>query len=89
MTRNHIAHPLLISLANIAMYFRTKSSNDLFLLLVLLLIPRFIHPDRKIRGVLESRLFHFCLDIILALMNRGALCAPKDAFSLIFAFTKL
>ena len=23
------------------------------------------------------------------LMNRGALCAPKDAFSLIFAFTKL
>ena len=24
-----------------------------------------------------------------ALMNRGALCAPKDAFSFIFAFTKL
>ena len=23
------------------------------------------------------------------LMNRGALCAPKDAFSFIFAFTKL
>ena len=24
-----------------------------------------------------------------AVMNRGALCAPKDAFPFIFAFTKL
>lgn len=71
MTGNRIAHPLLISLANIAMDFRTKSSNDLFLLLALLPIPRFIHPDRKIRGVLESRLFHFCLDIILAPLKKA------------------
>ena len=65
MTGNRVAHPLLISLANIAMDFRTKASNDLFLLLALLPIPRFIHSDKKIRGVLESRLFHYCLDIIL------------------------
>ena len=30
-----------------------------------------------------------CRLMINTLMNRGALCAPKDAFSLIFAFTKL
>jgi hypothetical protein len=72
MTGNHIAHPLLISLANIAMDFRTKASNDLFLLLALLPIPRFTHSDRKIRGVLESRLFHHCLDIILEPLKKAA-----------------
>ena len=72
MTGNRVAHPLLISLANIGMDFRTKASNDLFLLLALLPIPRFIHPDRKIRGVLESRLFHFCLDIILEPLKKAA-----------------
>ena len=71
MTGNRIAHPLLISLANIAMDFRTKSSNDLFLLLALLPIPKFIHSDRKICGVLESRLFHFCLDIILEPLKKA------------------
>lgn len=71
MTGNRIAHPLLISLANIAMDFRTKASNDLFLLLALLPIPKFIHSDRKICGVLESRLFHFCLDIILEPLKKA------------------
>ncbi|KAF8802554.1 hypothetical protein BYT27DRAFT_7111964 [Phlegmacium glaucopus] len=71
MTGNRVAHPLLISLANIAMDFRTKSSNDLFLLLALLPIPRFIHPNKKICGVLESRLFHSCLDIILEPLKKA------------------
>jgi hypothetical protein len=71
MTGNRVAHPLLISLANIAMDFRTKASNDLFLLLALLPIPRFIHSDSKIRGVLESRLIHFCLDIILEPLKKA------------------
>src|ERR1700678_1570205 len=71
MTGNRVAHPLIISLANIAMDFRTKASNDLFLLLALLPIPRFIHSDRKICGVLESQLFHFCLDIILEPLKKA------------------
>jgi hypothetical protein len=71
MTGNRTAHPLLISLANIAMDFRTKTSNDLFLLLALLPIPKFIHSDRKIRGVLENRLIHFCLDIILEPLKKA------------------
>lgn len=65
MTGGRVAHPLLISLANIDMGFRMKSSNHLFLLLALLPIPKFIHPDKKLRGVLESRLIHECLDFIL------------------------
>lgn len=70
MTRNHMAHPLLISLANISMDFRTKASNHLFLLLALLPIPCFLHKDQKTCGVLESQLFHQCLDIILALLKK-------------------
>jgi len=53
------------------MDFRTKLSNDLFLLLALLPIPRFTHPNRKICGVLESRLFHLCLDIILEPLKKA------------------
>jgi len=64
-TGNRMAHPLLISLANIVMDTQNKSSNHLFLLLALLPIPRFIHLNKKVQGVLASRLFHTCLDIIL------------------------
>lgn len=72
MTGNRSAHPLLISLANIFMDFRNKASNHLFLLLALLPIPRYTHPTKKLRGVLESRLFHYCLDIVLAPLKKAA-----------------
>jgi hypothetical protein len=65
MTGNHVAHPLLISLANIAMDFRMKSSNHIFLLLALLPIPRFTHPNKSMHGTLENRLIHECLDVVL------------------------
>ena len=72
MTGNRVAHPLLISLANIKMNFRTKASNHLFHLLALLPIPRFVHPNKKTRGVLESHLFHQCLDTVLAPLKKAA-----------------
>ncbi|PPQ98093.1 hypothetical protein CVT26_003263 [Gymnopilus dilepis] len=72
MTGNRVAHPLLISLANIDMEFRNKSSHHLFLLLALFPIARFLHPNQKIRGVLEARLFHQNLDIILAPLKKAA-----------------
>ena len=72
MTGNRSAHPLLISLANIFMNFRNKSSNHLFLLLALLPIPRHTHPTKKLRGVLNNRLFHQCLDIVLAPLKKAA-----------------
>lgn len=72
MTGNRIAHPLLISLANLFMDFRLKASNHAFLLLALLPIPKFIHRDQKIRGVLESRLIHQALDFILQPLKEAA-----------------
>ncbi|KAJ3515847.1 hypothetical protein NLJ89_g1501 [Agrocybe chaxingu] len=64
MTGGRVAHPLLISLANISMDFRNKASNHAFLLLALIPIPKFLHRNQKIRGVLEARLFHECLDLV-------------------------
>ena len=45
MTGNHRAHPLLISLANINMEFRTKACHHAFLLLALLPIAKFVKLD--------------------------------------------
>ncbi|KAF9035863.1 hypothetical protein BJ165DRAFT_1355211, partial [Panaeolus papilionaceus] len=71
-TGNRVAHPLLISLANIAAEFRNKATNHAFLLLALIPIPRFIYPKSKIRGVLEARLFHQCLDLVLHPLKEAA-----------------
>jgi hypothetical protein len=54
------------------MDFRTKATNHAFQLLALLPIPRFIHPNNKIRGVLENRLIHECLDFILRPLKQAA-----------------
>ena len=69
MTGGRVAHPLLISLANVFMDFRMKGLNHAFLLLALLPVPKFIHKDRSIRGVLESRMIHECLDFVLEPLN--------------------
>ena len=61
MTGGRVAHPLLMSLANLVMDFRAKATNHAFQLLALLPVPKFIHKDRKTRGVLENRLIHECL----------------------------
>ncbi len=72
MTGNRIAHPLLISLANLNMNFRMKSSNHAFLLLALIPVPRFIHRKKRFRGLLEDRLFHECLDFVLRPLKTAA-----------------
>lgn len=59
------AHPLLISLANIRMTVRNKASSHAFLLTALMPIVEFLHPDLRMRSVLDARLFHQCLDIVL------------------------
>ena len=65
MTGRCVAHPLLISLANLFVDFRMKGSNHAFLLLTLLPILKFIHKDQQIHGVLESCMIYKCLDFIL------------------------
>jgi hypothetical protein len=72
MTGNRIAHPLLISLANLKMNFRMKSSNHAFLLLALLPVPSFIHQKKRLRGLLGDRLVHECLTFVLQPLKTAA-----------------
>ena len=45
MSGNHMAHPVLISLANINACIRSKTSLHTYLLLALLPIAKFTHKD--------------------------------------------
>lgn len=72
MTGDRVAHPLLISMANISMDYRMKTSYHVFSLLALLPVPKFTPKDKKIRGVLENRLIHECLDIVLQPLKSAA-----------------
>lgn len=72
MTGDRTAHPLLISLANIKMDIRMKSSHHAFMLLALLPVSKLIHKDKKMRGVLQARLTHECLDFILKPLKTAA-----------------
>ena len=65
MTGNRVAHPLLISLADNVMDFRTKSSHRAFMLLAILPVPKFLHKNRRIHGVLKNRLIHECIDFVM------------------------
>ncbi|KAG2127312.1 uncharacterized protein EDB93DRAFT_1257065 [Suillus bovinus] len=65
MTGARVAHPLLLGLANIRMCTRTKLSSGAFLLTALLPIPQYLHPNQQMRGMLEDRLIHECLVIVL------------------------
>ncbi|KAG6372365.1 hypothetical protein JVT61DRAFT_7805 [Boletus reticuloceps] len=66
------AHPLLISLANIKMSVRNKASSHAFLLLALMPIAEFIHPKTRMCSVLDARLFHHCLSIIVQPLKKAA-----------------
>ena len=66
------AHPLLLGLANIRMSTRLKSSSDAFLLAALLPIPKFIHKNKRMCGLLSDRLLHECLDIVLEPLKQAA-----------------
>jgi hypothetical protein len=72
MTGDRVAHPLLISLANIHMSTRLKSSSNAFVLTALLPVPKFIHKKKRMRGVLEDRLIHECLNIVLHPLKQAA-----------------
>ncbi|KAG1801241.1 uncharacterized protein BJ212DRAFT_1487699 [Suillus subaureus] len=72
LTGNRVVHPLLISLANISMKTHAKMTSNSFLLTALLLVPKFIHKNKHMRGILEDHLIHQCLDIILKLLKQAA-----------------
>ena len=58
LTGDRVAHPLLISLANIKMDTQLKLSSQAFLLAALLPVPKFVHNNKQMKGVLEACLIH-------------------------------
>ncbi|KAF9235101.1 hypothetical protein BU15DRAFT_89705 [Melanogaster broomeanus] len=67
-----MAHPLLISLANIDPDIRSKTSLHAYLLLALLPIPKFIHKTTRMCSLAQDRLFHSCLDLVVKLLKTAA-----------------
>ncbi|KAG1738912.1 uncharacterized protein EDB91DRAFT_1237678 [Suillus paluster] len=65
LTGNRVAHPLLVSLANICMNMQLKSSSNSFILTALLPVPKFLHKNKCMHGILADCLIHQCLDIVL------------------------
>ena len=54
------------------MVTRLKLSSHAFLLAALLPVPKFVHNNKQMKGVLEAHLIHQCLDIVLAPLKQAA-----------------
>ncbi|KAI6030963.1 hypothetical protein F5J12DRAFT_713751 [Pisolithus orientalis] len=67
-----VAHPPLISLANIKMSTCLKLSSNSFMLTTLPPIPKFMHKNKHMHGLLKDRLIHECLDIVLEPIKQAA-----------------
>ncbi|KAI6046601.1 hypothetical protein EDC04DRAFT_2887855 [Pisolithus marmoratus] len=65
------AHPLLISLANILADVHRKGSTKSYLLLALLPVPKFVHPNKHLHGILASRLLHQVISIIVKPLKKA------------------
>ncbi|KAG1732616.1 uncharacterized protein EDB91DRAFT_1251665 [Suillus paluster] len=72
LTGNCIAHPLLISLANLHMNMRSKLLTNSFVLTVLLPVLKFVQKKKCMKGVLQDCLIHQFLDLILRLLKQAA-----------------
>ena len=72
MTSNRMAHPLLISLANIDASVRSKTSLHGYLLLGLLPIAKFLHKDTRVHSLMQDRLTHEVLNKILSPLKTAA-----------------
>ncbi|KAN0074461.1 hypothetical protein V8E55_011873 [Tylopilus felleus] len=66
MSGNHVAHPVLTSLTNIDARIHSKMSLHAYLLLALLPIAKFTHKTTCVCGLLQDRLVHQALNIVLA-----------------------
>ena len=64
MSGDRVAHPLLITVANLDSDIRAKSSYGALQLLALLPVPKFVGMPKPLCGVLENRVTHACLDLI-------------------------
>lgn len=71
MSGNCMAHPVLISLANIDMSIQSKASLHAYLLLALLLIVKFTHKTTHVCS-LQDQLVHSPLNIVLSPLKTAA-----------------
>ncbi|KAI6022113.1 hypothetical protein EDC04DRAFT_2575262 [Pisolithus marmoratus] len=69
---NHQAHPLLISLANISADIHRKGIMKSYLLLALLPVPKFVHPNKHLHGVLADQLLHQVISIVIKPLKQAA-----------------
>ena len=67
-----MAHPLLLTLANLPMDIRMKSSYHTLPLIGLLPCPKFVGVKKSLCGLMENRLIHHCLDIICQPLEKAS-----------------
>ncbi|KAI5994542.1 hypothetical protein EDC04DRAFT_2586190 [Pisolithus marmoratus] len=72
MTGNCMAHPILISLANINVEVHSKMSLHGYLLLALLPILKFFEKTTHVHGLLQDQLFHQALNQLLTPLKTAA-----------------
>ena len=92
MSGNRMAHPVLISLANIDPSIRSKASLHAYLLLALLPIAKFTHKTTHVRSLLQDRLVHNALNIVLSPLKTAAavsIMMNDPAGNLRYCFTPL
>ena len=92
MTGDRVAHPLLITIANIDSALRSSTSSHAFPLLALLPVPKFVGVRKGLHGILENRLTHSCLDLItrpLKVASQRGRWLSDCAGNLRFCFTPL
>ncbi|KAG1792585.1 uncharacterized protein HD556DRAFT_1213757, partial [Suillus plorans] len=61
-----------ISLANIYMAMQLKLSSNTFLLTVLLPVSKFVHKNKRMRGILQDWLVHHFLNVMLTPLKLAA-----------------
>ncbi|KAF9782579.1 hypothetical protein BJ322DRAFT_1157393 [Thelephora terrestris] len=92
MTGDRVAHPLLITLANIDSSVRSSISSHTFSLLALLPVLKFVGVKKGLHGVIENRLTHSCLDFIthpLKIASQDGAWLSDYAGNTRFCFTPL
>ena len=72
---DRVAHPLLLTLANLPMAIQMKSTYHALPLIRLLPCPKFIGSKKPLHGVLENRLIHHCLDTICQPLKVASACS--------------
>ena len=93
MSGNRMAHPVLISLANIDASIQSKASLHTYLLLALLPIAKFPHKTTRVRSLqVQDWLVHSALSIVLSPLKTAAavgIMMNDPAGNLRYCFTPL